>query len=410
MVYRDNIAYHVLRATAPNPDQPGALNYGLWPLTSLVLAVNTHSDLDTFKWDIFYGAGGIIMPPALPQEDPHSLFLARQDYVQPLGVSGHPQQYVGQQGATMGPPYNGPVAPRQADYSTRTFNPPRPSQAARLPALPNEALHGPSFNQPQITNSQLHSHPQASHAPHSLALPRSGLFLAPTSPPNGYPTSSSVVPRAQSSGQPLQAPHPPRSNNVVAQVPEKTTFNQPAPKFSPENGFGKFSSRPASHQQNNMRNHLPTATDLTGPRQNAILPIGARSRPESGSNSSAQVLSTQSSTTSLPVNGTYGSSSQYQYSKPISEMPPRCNQLPTSTPRSDTSGTSAQTPQSTQRAGAPNSVTKAGKPIFRFSKEQRAVLERSATMNMSPGMDVKRQLAQQIGVDVKRVHVSLVNP
>lgn len=45
-------------------------------------------------------------------------------------------------------------------------------------------------------------------------------------------------------------------------------------------------------------------------------------------------------------------------------------------------------------------------PLFRFTKEQRAILENEARINMYPAMPLKLRLAQEIGVDVKKVSVS----
>lgn len=63
-----------------------------------------------------------------------------------------------------------------------------------------------------------------------------------------------------------------------------------------------------------------------------------------------------------------------------------------------------QTPQPAKLMVTPTSASKSGN-LFRFSKEQRAILERSATLNMSPSLAVKQRLAQEIDVDVKKVTV-----
>jgi hypothetical protein len=54
----------------------------------------------------------------------------------------------------------------------------------------------------------------------------------------------------------------------------------------------------------------------------------------------------------------------------------------------------------------PPSSSKQTPPLFRFSKEQRAVLEKEAMINMYPAMPLKQRLALEIGVDVKKVSVS----
>lgn len=128
MIYRNNIASHVLKIIGPRPDsrpdRPGALNYHLYGLP-----IGDNSDLGTFRWDIFNADR--TMPPALPSDDPHGLFPARQDYNhgQPPGIPSYPSQLASpQNGASnaqaltrFGP--GGVIDPRQNGYPSGALIP-----------------------------------------------------------------------------------------------------------------------------------------------------------------------------------------------------------------------------------------------------------------------------------------------